>query len=963
MVVHTLVAALVAGLLSAGALLAGAGTAAAAPGGPPGAYYIQNVKHGFALSATANNVEARPPKGDEDHQQWDFVAQPDGSHWIRSTSRSGQCLGRNVANTSPRLVGCGDATGGWWLHSVGGERYALLTSPGGTERLTSGPVTDEDVAWPFFSTVTDETTEWYVTPVDPTKTPLTGEDLADPTFDQLTFLTTHNAYQNTEDIPGVMGPAQPHSIVTQLNHGVRGLMIDVHNHHGLIGVCHKPCSSLEIRPLENVLADITQWLNRPESRNEIVTLFIEDRVTAAEMKTAFDHPSVQSALSSLVYNPRTEKVDERGWPRRSEMINDNKRLLIFSDKSEGDAGSREAFGVMSGKDWTVENYWSMGAGLGNSNWRCFSRWSDIPLTKEEPKFHRLFVMNHFRDAPLSPTYTIDNGKLRNRAERFCMPAARKKPNFLAVDQYKDGDPSPLTTVNALNAYTYHGDTPGMGGTQPVWQVPRLAVMPLGDSITQGVGSSHGNGYRDYLRSLLQGRAGILDFVGSLAHGNGPDSQHEGHSGFLIEQVAADVESWLYAAKPNVVTLHLGSNDINRNHEVATAPARLGALMDRILAAAPDVTVLVAGIVPNYRPGVSARVEAFNSALPGLVAARQAQGRKVFQVNIPTLKTHDLPDGLHPNDNGYKKMARAFSETLARAEVRGGITENVTVAPPSPGAALSLGDGDVDFDADGRADYLVVGASGSVRVLLNRGGDGQGGWEDLGQVASGSSLWTGGQVRFADFDADGRADYLVVGASGSVRVLLNRGGDGRGGWEDLGQVASGSSQWTSDQLRFADFDADGRTDYLVVAGNGSVRVLLNRGGDGRGGWESLGYVASGSSLWTGGQVRFADFDADNRADYLIIDANGSVRVLLNRGGDGRGGWENLGYVASGSSHWTGGQVRFGDYNADNRADYLVIGANGSLRTILNRGGDGRGGWEHRGYVASGSAQWTGAQVRI
>ncbi|MGV9316551.1 GDSL-type esterase/lipase family protein, partial [Streptomyces sp. NPDC003691] len=761
LLVHTLVTALIAGLLSAGALLAGAGTAVAAPQGAPAAYYIQNVKNGFALSATETNVDARPPKGDEDHQQWEFLPQPDGSHWIRSTTRSGQCLGRNATHPWPSLVGCGSAAGVWWLHGVGGERYALLTSQGGSERLASGKATDDNVAWPFFSTVTNETAEWYVTPVNPTKTPLTGEDLADPTFDQLTFLTTHNAFQNSEDIWGVMGPAQPHSIVTQLNHGVRGLMIDVHNHHGLIGVCHNPCSSLEIRPLENVLADITQWLNKPENRNEIVTLFIEDKVTADQLKTGFDHPSVQSAFNGLVFNPRTEGVQDHGWPRRSEMIRDNKRLLVFSDKPEGENGSREAFGVMSGRDWTVENYWTMGLGLGNANWRCFSRWAEIPLSQEEPKFRRLFVMNHFRDAALSPTYTIDNGKLQNRAERFCMPAARKKPNFLAVNQYRDGDPTPLATVNALNLYTYHGDTPGMGGTPPLsWQVPRLAVMPLGDSITQGVGSNHGNGYREYLRVHLRNRAPVLDFVGSLAHGNGPDAQHEGHSGFLIEQIAADVESWLYAAKPNVITLHLGSNDINRNHEVATAPARLGALMDRILAAAPDVTILVAGIVPNYNPGAASRVEAFNNALPGLVTARRAQGHKVFQVNIPPLSAQDLPDNLHPNNNGYKKMARAFSDALAQPEVRNGITENVTVAPPTPGAALSLGDGDVDFDADGRTDYLVVGANGSVRALLNRGGDNQGGWVDLGFVASGSSHWTGSQVRFADFDADGRTDYLV-----------------------------------------------------------------------------------------------------------------------------------------------------------------------------------------------------------
>lgn len=167
---------------------------------------------------------------------------------------------------------------------------------------------------------------------------------------------------------------------------------------------------------------------------------------------------------------------EKGWPKVSQMADSGKRLVLFSDK-----GGREDFGVMHGYDWTAENYWSMGLGLGPSDWSCYSRWSEVPLSKEEEKFRRLVVMNHFRDVPMAPTYETDNEKLRNRAERFCMPAARKKPNFLAIDQYKDGDP--LSAVQAMNGYVYHGDTPGWGGTPAHWSVPRLAVMPLGDSIT------------------------------------------------------------------------------------------------------------------------------------------------------------------------------------------------------------------------------------------------------------------------------------------------------------------------------------------------------------------------------------------------------------------------------------------------------------------------------------------------
>lgn len=75
-----------------------------------------------------------------------------------------------------------------------------------------------------------------------------------------------------------------------------------------------------------------------------------------------------------------------------------------------------------------------------------------PLTREATGFHPLFVMNHFRDATIGATVTNDNGKLQNRAENYCAPAARKKPNYLAVDRYDLGSPTPLTTVTALNTY-------------------------------------------------------------------------------------------------------------------------------------------------------------------------------------------------------------------------------------------------------------------------------------------------------------------------------------------------------------------------------------------------------------------------------------------------------------------------------------------------------------------------------
>ncbi|MFH8886326.1 FG-GAP repeat domain-containing protein [Streptomyces californicus] len=173
------------------------------------------------------------------------------------------------------------------------------------------------------------------------------------------------------------------------------------------------------------------------------------------------------------------------------------------------------------------------------------------------------------------------------------------------------------------------------------------------------------------------------------------------------------------------------------------------------------------------------------------------------------------------------------------------------APPARGGG-GLGDYQVDFDGDGRSDYLVVGANGSVDAWLNRGGDGNGGWSPLGQVAKGGTGATGDQVRFADVNGDRRADYLAVAANGAVTAWLNKGGDGNGGWTSAGQIASGVGS-TGDQVRFGDVNGDGYADYLMVEPTGAVNAWVNKGGTGTAGWTAVGRIAAGTGV-PGSQVR-------------------------------------------------------------------------------------------------------------
>src|SRR4029453_5592633 len=93
-------------------------------------------------------------------------------------------------------------------------------------------------------------------------------------------------------------------------------------------------------------------------------------------------------------------------------------------------------------------------------------------------------------------------------------------------------------------------------------------------------------------------AGVaVDYVGSQQSGNLPDRDNEGHSGWRIDEVAAQIDPWFAAYRPDVVLVHVGTNDMNQNHQVATAPNRLAALVDRILASSPPATLLTPPPLP------------------------------------------------------------------------------------------------------------------------------------------------------------------------------------------------------------------------------------------------------------------------------------------------------------------------------------------------------------------------------
>lgn len=513
-----------------------------------------------------------------------------------------------------------------------------------------------------------------------------------------------------------------------------------------------------------------------------------------------------------------------------------------------------------------------------------------------------------------------------------------------------------------------GNAGGSIGTRNNGQYAKpLRVLPLGDSITWGMSSSTGSGYRGPLRAALLDGGFNVDFVGSIASGTMTDPYNEGHSGWRIDQIAGSTTQVVQKYQPNVVLLKAGTNDMIQSYAVGTAPNRLSDLIDQILAASPSTTVLVASLVPATDGTINNNIKAFNAKLPELVAQKRRQGLAVYFVDMSSFPSSALADGIHPNDAGYQLMADQWLPALRDVALAieeaadcssipagcndpaiGGDSNGPRPRQPANGwsSPINLASGTnnpgivkyADMNGDGRDDYVILDPStGALIVYMNNNAEtaGGGGW--TGPLNYASGVAPAAFVRLADVNADGKADYLVVDpTTGAVDAWLNNGGGA--GWVPIGRVASGVA--LGSRVHLADITADGRADYLVVdPETGAVDAWVNNGMEvaGGGGWIPKGRIASGVA--PGSMVRFADFNNDRYDDYIVLNPiTGAMGVWLNDNAAETRNWIQLGKVAPGTGA-PGTSVQLGDVNGDGAVDYLVVsGPQGQTNAWLNNGGD-------------------------
>lgn len=227
---------------------------------------------------------------------------------------------------------------------------------------------------------------------------------------------------------------------------------------------------------------------------------------------------------------------------------------------------------------------------------------------------------------------------------------------------------------------------------PEEKTPRsIKVMPYGDSITDGFWLP--GGYRITLCNMLEGNglSQYVDFVGRKNSGDCYDGDHNGYTAYAIDRIGAsdsvtgtrsgllkDVDTLMEKYPCDVVMLQIGTNDILSLYDLDNIGERLETLVDKVLSHLPEDGMLYLATITcmdatdnTYIPAeyftveeMDGYVDSYNQVIKDLVEKKKSEGANIELADVGSVITKDdLYDGVHPNEEGYKKIGEFWYEII------------------------------------------------------------------------------------------------------------------------------------------------------------------------------------------------------------------------------------------------------------------------------------------------------------
>ncbi|BCR06216.1 arylesterase [Desulfuromonas versatilis] len=171
--------------------------------------------------------------------------------------------------------------------------------------------------------------------------------------------------------------------------------------------------------------------------------------------------------------------------------------------------------------------------------------------------------------------------------------------------------------------------------------PEAVVLAFGDSLTFGTGAPRGQAYPDVLQQLLAHRV-----------------VNAGVPGEVSTEGLKRLPTILAEYRPALLILCHGGNDLLRRHDLAGIEANLRAMIE--LARADGIEVVLLGVP---QPGLLVRPPDFYQRIA-------AEYRLPYDGEILHQLLTDRAlksDTIHPNAEGYRKLAAALHELIENAQ--------------------------------------------------------------------------------------------------------------------------------------------------------------------------------------------------------------------------------------------------------------------------------------------------------
>ncbi|KAJ5794948.1 carbohydrate esterase family 3 protein [Penicillium paradoxum] len=538
------------------------------------------------------------------------------------------------------------------------------------------------------------------------------------------------------------------------------------------------------------------------------------------------------------------------------------------------------------------------------------------------------------------------------------------------------------------------------GAKDFW----LRVMPLGASITEGVGSTDRNGYRKWIRQQLRWKGWKVNMVGSSHIGTMKDRDNEGHPGWIIDQVPNKTingvrQAWDSAKslKPNLVLLNVGTNDCGNGLEDG-AETRMGDFIESIFKDVPGIVLILSTLVPspNVKDCAARLSEKYRQLVPNYPRGKIALADFNAAMNPNTMISSD---NVHPNDLGYKFMASVWWDAISKVE--GNI-----VKPLDNGKDDSPGDVSCAKNPGGsRGPIVTQSGSGKDDGIYVHKSQGRGVLKD-GRIQKPSSrnessaipshIWFAQLTEANNVDrgaalddwirinprsaSDGKNEYWfrenLGGGSFATSVQFDVKQNCDGGpnyaWADfsladvrfwqlmknndgLGEIITITS---CGQRPRADHSFSGVADFWCIGQDAKISVSINKGTrpptvsmsrkDRRCPFEYLGNVLPAQGNFKASDVRIADIDGDGRADVCFVNDNGDIACSRNGGQGTNYNWQGfhtvngLGEIIfTGKGNGSKDGIVLADLNGDFRDDWMLVGDTGQVDTWINQRGTGTG----------------------